>query len=182
MHRVAAWIIALTVLIPGSVRGQTAPAHPGFFERVEPVRFTLAVDIRQLRADTADEVPSREGQLSFKDSTGRTITIPVKVKTHGRWRLTHCEFPPLSISFPADHTPGTPFEGLRKARMTSFCKDHPAYEQYILQELQLYRIYQLLTPYRQVSRALHVMFVVALRRRTRPDCVVIFTDLHYKDH
>ena len=176
MHRVAAWIIALTVLIPGSVRGQTAPAHPGFFERVEPVRFTLAVDIRQLRADTADEVPSREGQLSFKDSTGRTITIPVKVKTHGRWRLTHCEFPPLSISFPADHTPGTPFEGLRKARMTSFCKDHPAYEQYILQELQLYRIYQLLTPYSHVSRALHVTYVDAPSGRTRTARYAFFID------
>jgi hypothetical protein len=177
MHRVAAWIIAaLIVLMPDNVQAQSAPARLGFFERVEPVRFTLAVDIRQLRADTADEVPSREGLVSFKDTAGRTITIPVKVKTHGRWRLTHCEFPPLSISFPADHTPGTPFEGLRKARLTSFCKDHPAYEQYILQELQLYRVYQLLTPYSHVSRALHVTYVDAPSKRTRTARYAFFID------
>ena len=171
--------LLVSALLPGRLVGQaTAPSTvpPGFFDRTEPVRFTLAVDIRQLRADTADDPPSREGSVSFKDSTGRTLTIPVKVKTHGRWRLTHCEFPPLSISFPPDQTPGTPFEGLRKARLTSFCKDHPAYEQYILQELQLYRIYQLLTPYGHLSRALQVTYVDAPTGRTRTTRYAFFID------
>ena len=164
-------------LCPVLVQAQAATDRAGgFFDRIEPVRFTLTSDIRQLRADTADEAPSRDATVSFRDSAGRTITMPVKVKTHGRWRLLHCEFPPLSITFPPDHVAGTPFEGLSKARLTSYCKDHPAYEQYILQELQLYRIYQLLTPYGHVSRALQVTYVDAPNGRTRATRHAFFID------
>ena len=140
MRRHHLLIIALA-LVPVRVRAQEPQGRAaGFFDRIEPVRFTLTADIKQLRADTADEAPTREASVSFKDGDGKTVSIPVKVKTHGRWRLTHCEFPPLSITFPDSLTAGTPFEGLPRARLTSYCKDHPAYEQYIVQELQLYRV------------------------------------------
>ena len=168
---------ALGAFYPALIQAQGGPANPaGFFDRTEPVRFTLTANISQLRADTADEAPNREATVSFRDSTGRTITMPVKVKTHGRWRLTHCEFPPLSITFPPDHVAGTPFEGLAKARLTSFCKDHPAYEQYILQELQLYRIYQVLTPYGHISRALQITYVDAANGRTKTTRYAFFID------
>ena len=168
---------AFGALFPALVAAQSPPDRPlGFFDRPELVRFTLTADIRQLRADTADEAPTREATVSFRDSTGRTITIPVKVRTHGRWRLLHCEFPPLSITFPPDHVAGTPFDGLARARLTSYCKDHPAYEQFILQELQLYRIYQLLTPYGHVSRALQITYVDAANGRTKTTRYAFFID------
>jgi hypothetical protein len=137
------------------------------FARIEPVRLTLSADIRLLLSDTADEAPSRNASVTFRDAGGRNVNIPVTVKTHGRGRLTHCEFPPLSIAFPAVESAGTPFEGLPKVRLTSFCKNHPAYEQYVLQELQLYRIYQLLTPYGHTPRALQVTYVDERTGRTR---------------
>lgn len=175
LHALA--VAAMGAFAPILVQAQPSPGNPpGFFDRVEPVRFTLTADIRQLRADTADEAPTREATVSFRDSTGRTITMPVKVRTHGRWRLLHCEFPPLSITFPPDHVAGTPFEGLARARLTSYCKDHPAYEQFILQELQLYRIYQLLTPYGHVSRALQVTYVDAATGRTKTTRYAFFID------
>jgi hypothetical protein len=164
-------ITGLTARIAGAQaasRGDTMVARPGgFFDRVEPARFTLTSDIRLLLSDTADEAPSRSASVAFLDGAGKNITIPVTVKTHGRWRLTHCEFPPLSIAFPAAQVAGTPFEGLPKVRLTSFCKDHPAYEQYVLQELQLYRVYQLLTPYGHTPRAVHVTYVDERTGRTR---------------
>lgn len=159
-----------------SVAENAATRTAGFFAGVDPVRFTLTADIRLLLADTADEAPSRNATVAIKDAAGNTITIPVKVKTHGRWRLTHCEFPPLTITFPGDKTAGTPFEGLPKARLTSYCKDHPAYEQYVLQELQLYRMYQLLTPYGHTPRALQVTYVDQRTGRTRTTRHAFFID------
>jgi hypothetical protein len=147
-----------------------------FFSRVEPVRFTLTANIRQLLADTADEAPARDASVSFRDSAGKAITIPVKVKTRGRWRLTHCEFPPLNFTFSAVHTTGTPFDGLHKARLTSFCKDHPGYEQYVLQELQLYRIYQVLTPFGHTPRVLQITYVDEPSGRTRTTRYAFFVD------
>lgn len=137
-----------------------------FYGALEPVSFTLKVNIRRLRADTADDPPSRAGLVSVRDASGRTLDLPVTVKTHGRWRLLHCEFPPLSINFPVGATAGTPLEGLDKARLTSFCRNQEGYEQYILQELQLYRIYHLLTPWSPASRALRVTYVDSANGRT----------------
>ena len=170
-------VIATIAIAPLCARAQEPQGGvPGFFDRIEPVRFTLTADIRQLRADTADEAPTRGASVSFRDGSGKVIVLPVKVKTHGRWRLTHCEFPPLSITFPDSLTPGTPFAGLTTARLTSYCKDHPAYEQYIIQELQLYRIYQLLTPYGHTPRALQVTYVDAANGKTRTTRHAFFID------
>lgn len=182
-HHLLHAALLIAVSMPCQVGAQEAPAPPSradsgpaFFRRVALVQFTLTADIRLLRGDTADEAPSRSASVSFRDAAGQTVTLPVTVKTHGRWRLTHCEFPPLSITFPAAQTAGTPFEGLPKARLTSFCKDHPAYEQYIVQELQLYRIYQLLTPYGHTPRALRVTYVDAPSGRTRTTRHAFFID------
>jgi hypothetical protein len=171
---IAAAALAVTSSLAEAQASQPRPTR--FFDQIEPVRFTLVVDIKQLRADTADEAPLRNGSVSFRDAAGKASVMPVKVKTHGRWRLLHCEFPPLSITFPDSLTVGTPFEGLSKARLTSFCKDHPAYEQYIIQELQLYRIYQLLTPYGHTPRALQVTYVDAPSGRTRTTRYAFFID------
>jgi hypothetical protein len=171
------FVIGPLRLIQAQAAVQTdRPTHAGFFEKIDPVRFSLTVDIAQLRSDTADDAPTRHGTVSFRDAAGKTVIMPVKVKTHGRWRLTHCEFPPLSITFPAAQTPGTPFEHLTRARLTSFCKDHPAYEQYILQELQLYRIYQLLTPYAHSPRALQIQYVDARTGRSRTTRYAFFIE------
>jgi len=160
-----------------ATRGDSSVARPtGFFDRADPVRFTLTADIRLLLSDTADEAPSRQATVGFKDASGNTVTLPVTVKTHGRWRLTHCEFPPLTITFANAQTEGTPFAGLPKARLTSYCKDHPAYEQYILQELQLYRAWQLLTPYGHTPRVLQVTYVDQRTGRTRTTRHAFFID------
>lgn len=189
MGRLKFRLVALIVAagVPCRLSAQDAQASPprtdslanrriAFFEQIEPVKFTLTADIRLLRSDTADEAPSRDGTVSFRDPGGKTVSVPVRVKTHGRWRLTHCEFPPLSITFPTELTVGTPFEGLPKARLTSYCKDHPAYEQYVLQELQLYRVYQLLTPYGHTPRAVHVTYTDAQSGRTRTTRYGFFID------
>lgn len=177
MRRHKLLFVAALAAVPLCTRAQEPQARsPGFFDRIEPVRFTLTADIRQLRADTADEAPTRDASVSFRDGAGKTVVMPVRVKTHGRWRLTHCEFPPLSITFPDSLTPGTPFAGLPKARLTSYCKDHPAYEQYVIQELQLYRIYQLLTPYGHTPRALQVTYVDAANGKSRTTRHAFFID------
>ena len=38
------------------------------------------------------------------------------------------------------------FDDVDKPKLINYCRDTDAYEQYVLQEFQLYRIYQLLTP------------------------------------
>src|SRR5438552_18525266 len=45
-----------------------------------------------------------------------------------------------------------------KPNMVSYCQDLDGYEQYILQEYQLYRIYQVLTPFSHKARLLKFVY------------------------
>jgi hypothetical protein len=51
------------------------------------------------------------------------------------------------------------FEGLDKPKLVNYCRDNDQYEQYLLQEVQLYRIYQLLTPLSHRVRLARMSYV-----------------------
>jgi hypothetical protein len=69
-----------------------------------------------------------------------------------------CEFPPLRLNFSGQTSKGTIFAKLDKPKLVNYCHDMDTYEQYILQEYQLYRIYQLLTPVTHRARLLKIVY------------------------
>jgi hypothetical protein len=94
----------------------------------------------------------------FLPTTG-TVTIPARIRTRGIWRLKNCEFPPIRINFKSEDVKGTLFKGLDEPKLVNFCRNNDDYEQYILQEFQIYRIYRLLTPVSHAVRLLHLSYV-----------------------
>jgi hypothetical protein len=51
------------------------------------------------------------------------------------------------------------FDDLEKPKLVNYCKDLGDYDQYILRELQLYRVYQLLTPISHRVRLTRISYV-----------------------
>ena len=120
--------------------------------------LTFTANIRQLRGDRADSVPYRWATMSYAGADGKTVTVPMRAKTHGIWRLKNCNFPPLRLNAANKTAKGTLFENADKPKFVNACRDNDSYEQYVLQEMQLYRIYQLLTPLSHRVRALRVTY------------------------
>src|SRR5258705_3609600 len=117
---------------------------PLFFQSGAPLAMTLTSNIKQIRKDKGEESPWRWASLTY-DSAGKPAQMPIKARTRGIWRLRNCTFPPIRLNFSDKATKGTLFHDLENPKLVSYCKDTDPYEQYILQEYQLYRIYQLLT-------------------------------------
>ena len=92
--------------------------------------------------------------MSYKDTAGSLVSVPLKARTRGIWRLRMCDFPPLRLNFSSDSVKGTIFRHLDKPKLVSYCQDRDGYERYVLQEYQLYRIYQVLTPVSHRARLL----------------------------
>lgn len=172
-------LAAVTCTAAGDARAQEqqslpAPsAVPPLFQREAPLAVTFTTNIAQLRGDRkrgSEKAPWRAGTLTYQraDSAspgaapgappGAPSRVPVRAKTHGIWRLAHCEFPPVRLNFSSRDTKGTPFAHIDKPKLTNSCRDADEYEQYVLQELQLYRIYQLLTPMSHRVRLLRVAY------------------------
>ena len=129
------------------------------FTSEEPITVTLTTNIKRIRGDKGENAPWRPGSLTLNDTAGKPVTIPIRLKTHGIWRLKNCDFPPIRLNFNKDSSKHTVFHGLDQPKLTSYCRDNNDYEQYVLQELQLYRIYRLLTPASHAVRLLHLTYV-----------------------
>jgi hypothetical protein len=158
-----AGVAAATSLGATSARAQAAaPAEPAaipkLFASEAPLALTLTSNVRALRGDKSETAPYRAATITYAGSDGKRVTVPVRVKTHGIWRLKHCEFPPLRLNFSNKETKHTLLHDLEKPKLVSTCYDKSDYEQLVLKEFQLYRIYQLLTPASHRARLLRITY------------------------
>jgi hypothetical protein len=129
-----------------------------FFQSQDPIEVTLTTNIGRIRGDKGDNPPWRPATLSYKALEGSLVTIPIKARTRGIWRLKMCDFPPLRLNFSGETSKGTIFYNLDKPKLVSYCQNMDTYEQYILQEYQLYRIYQLITPVSHKARLIRFSY------------------------
>ena len=144
---------------PGSTPEKEKSYKPSaFYEAQEPIEVTFTTNIGKIRGDKGTEPPWRPATMSYKDTAGSTISVPLKARTRGIWRLRMCDFPPLRLNFSGENAKGTIFHHLDKPKLVSYCQDRDGYERYILEEYQLYRIYQLLTPVSHRARLLRFSY------------------------
>ena len=129
------------------------------FTAEEPLQFTLTANFGRLRKDKSQQSPWREATITVRDSSDSALVVPLKVKTRGIWRLNNCDFPPIRLDFAKSTVKHTLFAKLDKPKLVTHCRDNNEFEQYLLQEMQLYRIYNLLTPYSHRVRLARVMYV-----------------------
>ena len=121
------------------------PKAPPMFASEQPLELTLTTNIRQIKKDKTGEAPWRAATISYAGDGGKTVTVPVRVKTRGIWRLKHCEYPPIRIKVADKAGKGTLLADLDEPKLVTYCRNLDTYEQYVLQEAQLYRINRLVT-------------------------------------
>jgi hypothetical protein len=137
--------------------GDAAP--PAVFARTTPLAITLTTNIGQLRSDRADKAPWRSATITMADDAGKPVTLTARAKTHGVWRLKHCNIPPLRLDIVGDAGKTTELQGMGEPKIVNFCRDQDGYDQLLLSELQAYRIYPLLTPMSHHVRLLRTTYV-----------------------
>jgi len=155
-----------TVLASAQQPPKLVPA-PAFFESQDPIEVTFTTNLSKLRGDKSPEPPWRPATISYKGADGTPLTVPLRARTRGIWRLKMCDFPPLRLNFAGATSKGSIFDRLDKPKLVSYCQDADGYEQYILQEYQLYRIYQLLTPVSHKTRLLKFAYADSASGKVR---------------
>jgi hypothetical protein len=140
---------------------------PVLFESADPIEVTYVTNIGKLRGDKREDPPWRVGTFSYKTPDGSAIAVPMRARTRGIWRLKMCDFPPLRLNFAGETSKGSVFENLDKPKLVSYCHDTDENERNVLQEFQLYRIYQILTPISHKARLLKLDYVDSANGKTR---------------
>jgi hypothetical protein len=167
-RRLVGLIAAALCAAAPPARAQDGYRLPPLFQSAASLPVTFTVNIGQLRADRkhGDKAPWRAATLTYKGADSVPVRVPVRAKVHGIWRLAHCEFPPVRLNFAGKDTKHTAFDDVDKPKLTNYCRDTDEYEQYVLQELQLYRIYQVLTPTSHRVRLLRVTYADSASGKT----------------
>ncbi len=162
-------VVASAAGQPATTREEHTKAYKPapIYDAQEPVEVTFTTDIGRIRGDKGTTPPWRTATMSYKDTAGAMISVPLKARTRGIWRLKMCDFPPLRLNFSGETAKGTMFRRLDKPKLVSYCQDRDGYERYVLQEYQLYRIYQVLTPVSHRARLLKFTYADSATGKVR---------------
>jgi hypothetical protein len=135
---------ALLALVTTPVNAQR------LFRTTDPLEITFTTDLRTLVRDRDSTKFKPHGAVfSYKETDGKTVNIPVTLQTRGHFRrqARNCDFPPLSLEFKKKAAENTVLQGNTKLKVASSCRPrNDEYEQYILLEYALYRLYQRISP------------------------------------
>jgi len=162
--------LVLAALFPAHGAAQTK-----LFRSDSVLPITLRFDVRALFRDrdtTKAKAVWRDATLTYAESGG-PITIPVRMRTRGIYRLKTCDDPPIRLDFGDSAVQGTLFKGLHHPKLVVPCRSGNDYEQLILQEYGIYRVLRLLTPVSLSARLLRVTFE-DVSGRTRPQTQYAF--------
>ncbi len=158
--------IVVSGLILLGVWGSSAPvlgAEDGdpLFASDELLAVQLTGPLRSMARDRSDEPEARAGRLSFTDSSGTLVEVPIELSPRGKSRRDRqvCSFPPLSLKLPKKEMDGTVFENQKSLKLVTYCKSQERHQQYLLKEYLAYRIFNLLTDNSLRVRLLQIEYV-----------------------
>jgi len=152
-------ILALALVAP-------AVSAQRLFRSDTVLTLTITTDLKAfIRERDSLKLAAHPAVLSYQDSGGVTVKLPVTVKARGHFRrqMRNCDFPPVWLNFKSDSVRRSLLSGLKKLKITTNCRPGNAeYEQYILQEYLLYRAYALFTDVSFRTRLAHITYTDAL--------------------
>lgn len=169
LTRSAAMLVALcTPVLVTAQQDTTARASADTVRRAarlfrsdSVLEITLTTDLRPLLRDRdTASARRRPATLAWKEGDS-TITLPAQLRTRGHFRLTSktCAFPPLKLYVEKTTVRGSVFQGQSEMKLVTHCQPDDDFEQGLLQEYLIYRLFNLVTPYSFRARLARVTYV-----------------------
>ena len=132
------------------------------------LNFRLEADFGAVFKERGQESTDHAAKLSYAAADGAPVSLDIQIQTRGNFRLRPqiCGFPPIRLDFPKDGVENTLFAGQDKLKLTVHCQDRRAnYEQSVLMEYLIYRVFNLLTDQSFRARLARFTYVDAAGKR-----------------
>jgi hypothetical protein len=139
--RIAAMVIAM--LAAGAASAQAGPKP--LFASNAMLRLTIAGPITEI-AQSGGQRVSRDAVLTVPGAVQESHPIQLSPRGITRLKRDVCQFPPLRVSFRRAPGPGSVFSGQKQLKLVTHCRGTASFQQYVLLEYAVYRMYNSLTP------------------------------------
>jgi hypothetical protein len=135
---------ALLCLVGASV---LAKKPDPLFANNDVMKITLEAPFNKISRDRDKEKLYAGATLTFATSTGEQVMLPVQLQVRGNSRLDRktCRYAPLRVHFDKTSVKNTLFHKQRKLKLVNVCKKNRTYEDYLIQEYLIYRMFNILT-------------------------------------
>jgi hypothetical protein len=155
----AAALAAVALLAPNA-------SAQRMFRSDTALTIMISTDLKALtRERDSLKLKAHPGELTYVDSGGVTVRLPVTLKARGHYRrqARNCDFPPIWLNFKTSEVKKSLLSNLKKLKITTNCRPgNSEYEQYILQEYVVYRAMASLTDASLRTRLAHITYADAL--------------------
>jgi hypothetical protein len=126
------------------------------FESDDLIELSLRFDITYYKRKRPDK-EYLDAILTYHTSDKDSINKKIKVRARGQFRRDFCDFPPIVLNFKMSDPDGGEFKGIDKLKVVPYCK--MGYEEYILKEFLVYKLYNVLTDNSLRVRLLKINYI-----------------------
>jgi hypothetical protein len=144
--RIITSFILLFLFAAGTTPAQTVVDKKNFFSEEELVRMTLVTDLKKLvrgKEKKNYEQNSQPATITFYFPDSSKVTEEAEIRSRGEFRREECHMPPIMVNFKTSQA--VSLKKLGRLKFVWPCDNTMYYEQLVLKEYLVYRIYNLLT-------------------------------------
>jgi len=137
-----------------------APSPDPLFQSADLLDITLVAPFDQIDCDR-DKEREYEGSLSYTDANGQEVVLDITLEVRGNDRLkkANCRYSQLWVDFKRRQTAGTLFENQNRLKMVVQCGRRVSYANYIVKELQAYKLFAEISEINFDTRLLNVTYI-----------------------
>lgn len=109
-----------------------------------PMHIGLEFDMRALILKKQRN-EYQKALLSINQNDGIHLQDTIRIRARGEFRKKHCYFPPVKLNFKHSEFGETYLNNTSSLKLVTHCKNSSLYQQYLLKEYLIYRMFNLLT-------------------------------------
>ena len=168
-------VILLSVFLTASLSAQTDPRDAGstasnsrnvpvtLFDTDDVLDISIKFDINKYKRFKSDTM-YLPAVLSYQSDEGDSVVKNIKLRARGNIRRTAiCDFPPMMFNFKVKDVENTEFAGINKLKIVPYCRS--GYEQYVLKEYLVYKLFNIVTDYSLRVRLLRISYLNSVKEK-----------------
>ncbi len=172
-YRSAAIWILLLALAWDMARAQPDPDYDmdsiyqvefSIFPRIDPfktdnmIKMSLEFDMKSF-IRTKHKGEYQKALLTVYNLDSNRIQKEIKIRARGVTRRSICYLPPIKLNFKKKGSENDSLNEINSLKLVTHCKNSSLYEQYLLKEFLVYRMYNLLTDSSFRSKLLQIDYI-----------------------
>jgi hypothetical protein len=134
------------------------------FQDDDLLEVTLKLDLaaylkKNLKGD------SKNATMTFYLSDKDSIEKKVSLNNRGKFRLEKCSFPPMKVNFKKQINAYPDSAEIKKIKLVVHCRNGNLYDEYVLREYLVYRMFNIITDTSYRVRLLRINYIDILGKR-----------------